>query len=301
MKNMRSKQPHSAVADVLVGAVAFVVVGLITFFSVRSPTSAVLATPRQQVAVPLNVAVPPQDVVAPQRQAARQRVIAPQDAAVPRSVAEPQIVAEPERVAEPRPQAAALAAPSSVAPIEPPVDSAEPTRPSRTASEPDESTGAGSRNLDRLIGYSPTPLLNTSPLYTEEEATPPKDLLAMPPPTVRPHLSMPAKPSGRGSEPAPRAPAETFVGVWARAAAECRERTGDDMRIRIDARGAETLGVRCDFRSVRQEGASHWRVRARCSAEDKSGWTANIKLAMVGSKLRWSSERGTETYLRCRR
>jgi hypothetical protein len=52
------------------------------------------------------------------------------------------------------------------------------------------------------------------------------------------------------------------------------------------------------FRSVRQEDADRWRVRASCNAGLES-WSANISLRMVGSNLRWSSERGTETYVRC--
>jgi Putative peptidoglycan binding domain len=101
--------------------------------------------------------------------------------------------------------------------------------------------------------------------------------------------------SGRGIHAA-----STFIGIWAREAAECRNRAGDDQRIRIDARGAESAGTRCDFRSVNQEAAGRWQVRAFCSA-DRNGWLANISLKLTGSNLRWSSERGTETYLRCAR
>jgi hypothetical protein len=101
--------------------------------------------------------------------------------------------------------------------------------------------------------------------------------------------------SGRGIHAA-----STFIGIWAREAAECRNRAGDDQRIRIDSRGAESAGTRCDFRSVNQEAAGRWQVRAFCSA-DRNGWTANIGLKLTGSNLRWSSERGTEMYLRCAR
>jgi hypothetical protein len=101
--------------------------------------------------------------------------------------------------------------------------------------------------------------------------------------------------SGRGV-PA----ASTFMGIWARDAAECRNRTGEDERIKIDSRGAESAGTKCDFRSVNQEGGGRWQVRALCSA-GRDLWTANISLKLTGSNLRWSSERGTETYLRCGR
>ena len=94
--------------------------------------------------------------------------------------------------------------------------------------------------------------------------------------------------------------ASTFIGMWARDAAECRNRTGDDQRIKIDTRGAESAGTKCDFRSVNQEAAGKWQVRALCSA-GRDLWSANISLKLAGSNLRWSSERGTETYLRCGR
>jgi hypothetical protein len=92
---------------------------------------------------------------------------------------------------------------------------------------------------------------------------------------------------------------ESFAGVWAREARDCRSR-GDDQRIKIDARGAESLGAKCEFQSVKQEVAGSWRVRAACSVA-RDSWTANISLKLIGSNLRWSSERGTETYVRCPR
>jgi hypothetical protein len=102
----------------------------------------------------------------------------------------------------------------------------------------------------------------------------------------------------RSAETAAAPRVEAFIGIWAREPAECRHRASDDQRIRIDARSAESGGGRCAFRSVRQEDADRWRVRASCNAALDS-WTANISLRMVGPNLRWSSERGTETYVRC--
>jgi len=101
--------------------------------------------------------------------------------------------------------------------------------------------------------------------------------------------------SGRGV-PA----ASTFIGVWGRDAAECQNRAGEDERIRIDVRGAESAGTKCDFRSINQEAGGRWQVRAFCSAA-RNTWTANVSLRLIGSNLRWSSERGTEIYVRCGR
>jgi len=89
----------------------------------------------------------------------------------------------------------------------------------------------------------------------------------------------------------------TFVGRWALDAEECVQRD-EAGRLVIDARGAETAGGKCDFQSSKQETASSWRIRAVCSASGKS-WSADIGLRLVGPNLQWSSERGTETYVRC--
>src|SRR5262245_53593472 len=67
--------------------------------------------------------------------------------------------------------------------------------------------------------------------------------------------------SGRGV-PA----ASTFIGVWGRDAAECQNRAGDEQRIKIDSRGAESAGTKCDFRSVNLEAVGRWQIRALCSA-----------------------------------
>ena len=89
----------------------------------------------------------------------------------------------------------------------------------------------------------------------------------------------------------------TFVGRWALDSEECVQRD-DAGRLVIDARGAETTGGKCDFQSLKQENANSWRVRAICSVSGRS-WNADIGLRLVGPTLQWSSERGTETYVRC--
>jgi hypothetical protein len=115
---------------------------------------------------------------------------------------------------------------------------------------------------------------------------------------LRVYEAPPAQQQSRSAETAATTRVEAFIGIWAREPAECRNWAADDLRIRIDARSAESGGVRCAFRSVRQEDAERWRVRASCNAALDS-WSANISLRMIGSNLRWSSERGTETYVRC--
>jgi hypothetical protein len=100
------------------------------------------------------------------------------------------------------------------------------------------------------------------------------------------------------SRPSIRA-GRTFIGGWALEAGDCRHREGDDQLI-VNSRGAHAASGRCDFRSIKQEAAGRWRIRAACSAAGQT-WTANIALTLIGANLRWSSERGAETYVRCPR
>jgi hypothetical protein len=98
------------------------------------------------------------------------------------------------------------------------------------------------------------------------------------------------------SRPSLRA-GRTFIGRWALEAGDCRHREASDQLI-VNSRGAHAAAGRCDFRSVKQEAAGRWRIRAVCSAAGQA-WHANIALTLIGSNLRWSSERGSETYVRC--
>ena len=116
--------------------------------------------------------------------------------------------------------------------------------------------------------------------------------------TVEIPIAPSAQHQSRSAETTAALRVEAYIGIWAREPAECRHRAADDQRIRIDARSAESGGGRCAFRSVRQEEADRWRVRASCN-DGLESWSANISLRMVGPNLRWSSERGTETYVRC--
>src|SRR5262245_36719725 len=85
----------------------------------------------------------------------------------------------------------------------------------------------------------------------------------------------------------------SFIGGWGSEVAECR-----DSPITITARRAEGFGVSCEFHSRQRESSNEWRVRAKCSSNTER-WNANIRLAVSISKLTWSSERGTTTYVRC--
>jgi len=264
----KSEQEPSSASEFAVGALALAVIALITFFGVR--TSQPDASPPSAPAPPSADAPP---VESPRLVEPAQP---PQGSSVPGSPGASQrftLASEPS-VPPPGPGMAATPPPMPA-----------PLRPA----------------LDPRIEYSPAPLATTNPLETEGVRT---TRGQAPDPSQRDEAaraeqkSWPAK-SAQTAEPARPARAETFAGVWAREARDCRHRDGDDdQRIRIDQRGAQAVGARCVFHSVKQETAGRWRVRALCTVAPNS-WTANISLRLVGPNLRWSSERGTETYVRC--
>jgi peptidoglycan hydrolase-like protein with peptidoglycan-binding domain len=85
----------------------------------------------------------------------------------------------------------------------------------------------------------------------------------------------------------------SFTGGWGNDLSECR-----DSPIKITARRAEAFGATCEFRSTERESSNVWRFRAECASKTER-WNANVRLTVSTSKLTWSSERGTTTYVRC--
>jgi Putative peptidoglycan binding domain len=102
------------------------------------------------------------------------------------------------------------------------------------------------------------------------------------------------------SPTAARAPAAagSFVGGWGVNADQCRQALDNRSPLRIDTRRAEAFSTTCQFNSTQRESANEWRIQASC-ADEHDRWDANIRLTLAGSRLTWSSERGTATYLRC--
>jgi hypothetical protein len=90
----------------------------------------------------------------------------------------------------------------------------------------------------------------------------------------------------------------TFVGGWAYDSGECRQGQDHGAPLVMSIHAARTASSECDFRSVRREDASRWRIVAQCSREGES-WNAHVDLKLAGSNLTWSSERGTAKYVRC--
>jgi peptidoglycan hydrolase-like protein with peptidoglycan-binding domain len=90
-----------------------------------------------------------------------------------------------------------------------------------------------------------------------------------------------------------------FVGVWAPDPNACSPKTNRRglLPAVINHQGAWAGDVSCAFKNGRRDGES-WRFAATCTGARKR-WTANVRLAVSGDTLVWSSERGSQTYVRC--
>ena len=91
---------------------------------------------------------------------------------------------------------------------------------------------------------------------------------------------------------------ETFVGEWAEEVVDCKPSHAGGAPLRISVRQAEKSGAVCKFGPALREGSA-WRLPADCTAGGKS-WNSNVRLSVSGDRLTWSSERGTDSFVRCR-
>ena len=57
-------------------------------------------------------------------------------------------------------------------------------------------------------------------------------------------------------------------------------------------------GAFCEFNKIEQVSNTTWQVVSSCNDRAKT-WTENVRLTLMTSELRWTSERGTHTYYRC--
>jgi uncharacterized membrane protein/peptidoglycan hydrolase-like protein with peptidoglycan-binding domain len=94
-------------------------------------------------------------------------------------------------------------------------------------------------------------------------------------------------------------PSGNFVGVWAADVSACS--AGSNRKgfvpavIRFDgAQAGETI---CAF-DTRKRTPGAWNVSATCS-NGRERWKANVRLVADGNRLTWTSQRGTQTYVRC--
>jgi uncharacterized membrane protein len=92
---------------------------------------------------------------------------------------------------------------------------------------------------------------------------------------------------------------EAFVGVWGVDASACSPRLnrGGFLPTVIDSGGASAGETFCNFQRKKRT-AQGWDVVASCS-NTRDRWIANVRLMLVGEQLIWTSERGSQSYLRC--
>ncbi len=92
---------------------------------------------------------------------------------------------------------------------------------------------------------------------------------------------------------------EAFVGIWGVDATACSPRLNRKgfLPAVIDREGAWAGETFCTFERKKHTAAG-WNVVARCS-NTHDRWTANVRLIINGDQLTWTSERGSQNYLRC--
>ena len=91
----------------------------------------------------------------------------------------------------------------------------------------------------------------------------------------------------------------SFVGVWAPTANACSPKSNSRELLPavINNDGAWAGDVTCRFRRIKQSG--NVTVATSTCSNGRQRWTAKVRLAVVGDRLVWSSERGSQSYVRC--
>ena len=89
-----------------------------------------------------------------------------------------------------------------------------------------------------------------------------------------------------------------FVGTWASDVKGCSG-PGQTSLLHtvIESGGAKAGNASCAFNNRRQVGSA-WNVDASCR-DGRERWTANVQLTVNKGRLTWTSERGTQSYVRC--
>jgi peptidoglycan hydrolase-like protein with peptidoglycan-binding domain len=92
--------------------------------------------------------------------------------------------------------------------------------------------------------------------------------------------------------------APPFVGTWASDLKGCSgPRQSGLLHTVIESSGAKAGSASCAFKNKRQVGAA-WNVDASCR-DGRERWTANVQITVDKGRLTWTSERGTQSYIKC--
>jgi hypothetical protein len=91
-----------------------------------------------------------------------------------------------------------------------------------------------------------------------------------------------------------------IVGIWAPDTGSCPARNAREgfLPAIISERGARAGKTSCVFKNQRRM-HSDWRLLANCT-NGRERWKSNVRLSVKGDRLIWTSERGTQAYVRCR-
>jgi hypothetical protein len=91
----------------------------------------------------------------------------------------------------------------------------------------------------------------------------------------------------------------SFAGIWAPTPNACSPGSNDRQLLPavIHHEGAWAGDVSCRFRRIKQSGNVAI-VTSTCS-DGRQRWTNTVRLSVTGDRLKWSSERGSQTYVRC--
>jgi hypothetical protein len=104
----------------------------------------------------------------------------------------------------------------------------------------------------------------------------------------------------RGSREEVMPQLNSFVGLWAADARACEFRpgTGSDPLTVISERGARAGGNSCEFKKKKRISSSEWEIKAAC-ADGSTRWESTVLLSVSKNKLKWTGQRGTQSYVRC--
>jgi hypothetical protein len=172
-------------------------------------------------------------------------------------------------------------------------------------------TGAAQPEAPELAGTISPPPTKAAPVQIAQEQAPATNpalgeaLPASPPQlTSMPQVTLASAAPAAAVErvAGPDSPTKPWAasGTWAPSARACSRRGADKLGLlvmKLDENGAYAGDTTCSFGN-KQPSGSGWSVVARC-ARSAQRWTSRVRLAVEGDKLTWSSEKGSQAYVRC--
>ena len=95
--------------------------------------------------------------------------------------------------------------------------------------------------------------------------------------------------------------AEPFVGIWGADASACSPQVNREglLPAVIDGERAWAGETVCAFEKKKRT-VDGWKVVASCF-DGRDRWNANVRLVVNGNRLTWTSQRGSQSYVRCER